>query len=130
MPGYNRTLRRVSSNGIRPHGRESPGYGLILSFCALSSAWLGFAELGLDAVESGDLEKPATHLESAMGVPSPITPPTEKLPEARLDSWKEIAAYLGRDVTTVQRWEKREGMPVHRHIHDKRGSVYALQAEL
>ena len=120
----------MSSNGIRPHGRESPGYGLILSFCVLSSAWLGFAELGLDAVESGDLEEPATHLESAMGEPSPITPPTEKLPEARLDSWKEIAAYLGRDVTTVQRWEKREGMPVHRHIHDKRGSVYALQAEL
>ena len=41
----------------------------------------------------------------------------------RLDSWKEIAAYLKRDVSTVQRWEKREGMPVHRHVHDKLGSV-------
>jgi len=50
--------------------------------------------------------------------------------EGRLDSWKEIAAYLKRDVTTVQRWEKREGMPVHRHLHDKRGSVYALAPEL
>jgi TolB-like protein/Tfp pilus assembly protein PilF len=48
----------------------------------------------------------------------------------RLESWKEIAAYLNRDVTTVQRWEKREGMPVHRHLHDKRGSVYAVPAEL
>src|ERR1700723_899165 len=48
----------------------------------------------------------------------------------RLDSWKEIAAYLNRDVTTVQRWEKREGMPVHRHLHDKLGSVYAWRAEL
>jgi len=48
----------------------------------------------------------------------------------RLDSWKEIAAYLKRDVTTVQRWEKREGMPVHRHLHDKLGSVYAFRAEL
>ena len=48
----------------------------------------------------------------------------------RLDSWKEIAAYLNRDVTTVQRWEKREGMPVYRHVHDKRGSVYAVPAEL
>src|SRR5215469_10601677 len=48
----------------------------------------------------------------------------------RLDSWKEIATYLDRDVTTVQRWEKREGMPVHRHLHDKRGSVYALTKEL
>src|SRR5215471_717790 len=51
-------------------------------------------------------------------------------PEERLDSWKEIAAYLNRDVTTVQRWERREGMPVHRHLHDKRGSVYALRSEL
>ncbi len=48
----------------------------------------------------------------------------------RLESWKEIAAYLNRDVTTVQRWEKRERMPVHRHLHDQRGSVYAVPAEL
>ena len=47
-----------------------------------------------------------------------------------MDSWKEIAAYLNRDVTTVQRWEKREAMPVHRHLHDKVGSVYALGPEL
>jgi Tol biopolymer transport system component len=52
------------------------------------------------------------------------------LPEDRLDSWKEIATYLNRDVTTVQRWEKREGMPVHRHLHDRMGSVYASRAEL
>jgi Tol biopolymer transport system component len=48
----------------------------------------------------------------------------------RLDSWKEIAAYLKRDVKTAQRWEKREGMPVHRHVHDRMGSVYAFRAEL
>jgi Tol biopolymer transport system component len=48
----------------------------------------------------------------------------------RLDSWKKIAVYLKRDITTVQRWEKREGMPVHRHLHDKMGSVYAFQSEL
>jgi TolB-like protein len=48
----------------------------------------------------------------------------------RLDSWKEIAAYLKRDVTTVQRWEKKEGLPVHRQVHDKLGSVYAYTAEL
>ena len=61
---------------------------------------------------------------------SPGAPPSESPSEVRLDSWKEIAAYLNRDVTTVQRWEKREGMPVHRHLHDKRGSVYALGPEL
>jgi len=65
-----------------------------------------------------------------MGEPFSGTPPSERASEDRLDSWKEIAAYLGRDVTTVQRWEKREGMPVHRHVHDKRGSVYALGPEL
>jgi len=51
-------------------------------------------------------------------------------PQKRLDSWKEIAAWLNRDVTTAQRWERREGMPVHRHAHEKRGSVYALTSEL
>jgi Tol biopolymer transport system component len=65
-----------------------------------------------------------------MGEPLPGTPPSVRPPEDRLDSWKEIAAYLNRDVTTVQRWEKREGMPVHRHLHDKMGSVYASRAEL
>src|SRR5882757_7267023 len=68
--------------------------------------------------------------ESAMGEPVPGTQPPTRPSEDRLDSWKEIAAYLERDVTTVQRWEKREGMPVHRHVHDKMGSVYASRVEL
>jgi len=65
-----------------------------------------------------------------MGEPSLGPPPSVKPSGDRLDSWKEIATYLGRDVTTVQRWEKREGMPVRRHQHDKMGSVYASRAEL
>src|SRR5204863_8923560 len=48
----------------------------------------------------------------------------------RLESWKEIAAYLRRDVRTVQRWEKFEQLPVHRLVHKKLGSVYAFKAEL
>ena len=51
-------------------------------------------------------------------------------PADRLDSWKEIAVYLRRDVRTVQRWEKKEGLPVYRHQHDKLGSVFAYQTEL
>jgi hypothetical protein len=51
-------------------------------------------------------------------------------PEGRLDSWKEIAAYLGRGIRTVQRWEREEGLPVHRLAHEKRGSVYARRDEL
>ena len=65
-----------------------------------------------------------------MGEPFPNKTLSETPSERRLDSWKEIATYLGRDVTTVQRWERQEGMPVHRHLHHKRGSVYALSSEL
>ena len=63
------------------------------------------------------------------GRPPGRDPPTRTLQD-KLDSWKAIAAYLKRDVTTVQRWERREGMPVHRHLHDKQGSVYAFCSEL
>jgi Tol biopolymer transport system component len=62
--------------------------------------------------------------------PSGPPRPAGAAPEDRLDSWKEIAAYLKRDVTTVQRWEKRERMPVRRHLHGKLGSVYAFRSEL
>lgn len=48
----------------------------------------------------------------------------------RLDSWKEVAAYLKRGARTVQRWEREEGLPVHRLQHDKLGSVYAFKSEL
>jgi len=47
----------------------------------------------------------------------------------RLDSWKEIAAYLKRDERTVRRWEK-EGLPVRRHTHKKQASVYAYKPEI
>jgi TolB-like protein len=47
-----------------------------------------------------------------------------------LDSWKEIASYLKRDVRTVQRWEKAAGLPVHRLRIGKSGGVYALKSEL
>lgn len=47
-----------------------------------------------------------------------------------LHSWKEIAAYLRRDVRTVQRWEKTEGLPVHRLWHKRLGSVFASKSEL
>ena len=48
----------------------------------------------------------------------------------RLDSWKEIAAHFRRDARTVRRWERTEGLPVHRHLHHVRGSVYAFPDEL
>jgi adenylate cyclase len=51
-------------------------------------------------------------------------------PDDRLDSWKEIAAYLKRGVRTVRRWEHDEGLPVHRHLHRVQGSVYAFRSEI
>jgi dipeptidyl aminopeptidase/acylaminoacyl peptidase len=57
-------------------------------------------------------------------------PSSASSPASRLDSWKEIAAYLRRDVTTVRRWEKREGLPVYRHLHERRESVYAYASEI
>src|SRR3954467_12673644 len=58
-------------------------------------------------------------------------PPGSGAPlDGRLDSWKEIAAYLGRGIRTVQRWEREEGLPVHRLAHEKRGSIYARREEL
>jgi hypothetical protein len=47
-----------------------------------------------------------------------------------LDSWKEIAAYLNRNVRTVQRWEKTEGLPVHRHRHERACSIRACKEEI
>ncbi len=57
------------------------------------------------------------------------SPPTPHA-EDRLDSWKEIAAYLRRGVRTVRRWEKGEGLPVHRHLHKRLGTVYAYKPEI
>jgi hypothetical protein len=48
----------------------------------------------------------------------------------RLESWKEIATYLNRGVSTVQRWEREEGLPAHRQHHDSLGSIYAYKHEL
>jgi len=50
-------------------------------------------------------------------------------PGDRLDSWKEIAAHLRRDESTVRRWEK-SGLPVHRHRHKSRAAVFAYRSEL
>jgi TolB-like protein/Tfp pilus assembly protein PilF len=48
----------------------------------------------------------------------------------RLDSWKEIAAYLKRSLRTVQLWEEQESLPIHRLPHKALASVYAHKAEL
>jgi TolB-like protein len=50
--------------------------------------------------------------------------------DRRLDSWKEIAAFFGRDERTVRRWEKDSALPVHRIPGGAKGRVFAYQREL
>jgi TolB-like protein/Tfp pilus assembly protein PilF len=66
-----------------------------------------------------------------MSVDKPQPPPERREPPAseRLDSWKEIAAYLKRDESTARRWE-REGLPVHRHAHKKKATICAYTSEI
>ena len=56
-------------------------------------------------------------------------PAASDSPRDRLDSWKEIAAYLHYSERTVRRWET-EGLPVHRHAHKKKAAIYAYKAEI
>src|SRR6204780_5566563 len=54
----------------------------------------------------------------------------EPLAGKRLDSWKEIAAFLGRAERTVKRWETERGLPVHRVPGSGRSAVFAYSDEL
>jgi tetratricopeptide (TPR) repeat protein len=65
-----------------------------------------------------------------MGAPHPKPEPATQRDAVRLESWKEIAAYLRRTIRTAQRWERDEGLPLHRHGHEQRDSVYAIAPEL
>ena len=68
---------------------------------------------------------------SANGAPiDPHGLAESRLHDRKLVSWKEIAVHLGREIRTVQRWEKTEGLPVRRHEHQKRSTVYAYAGEL
>jgi len=51
-------------------------------------------------------------------------------PQKTLESWKQIAAYLDRSERTVRRWEANEGLPVHRHEHEKQDTVFAYRHEI
>jgi hypothetical protein len=48
----------------------------------------------------------------------------------RLNSWKEICAYLNRDISTLRRWEEKEGLPIRRERQKSKAAVYAYKSEL
>ena len=56
--------------------------------------------------------------------------PERNTPQKTLESWKLIAAYLGRSERTVRRWETTEGLPVHRREHEKQDTVFAYKHEI
>ena len=47
-----------------------------------------------------------------------------------LESWKEIAAHLRRNVRTCQLWERAHGLPVHRLDGSPKARVFAYPIEL
>ena len=47
-----------------------------------------------------------------------------------LNPGRRLPAYLNRSVRTLHRWEKEEGLPVHRQLHKELGSVFAYKSEL
>lgn len=50
--------------------------------------------------------------------------------QAVLNSWKEIAEYVGRGVRTLQRWEQFYSFPVHRPAGNHKSAVFAVPAEV
>lgn len=50
--------------------------------------------------------------------------------ERRLNGWKAIAGFFGRDRTTVARWAKERGLPIHQIPGGKQKSVFAFEHEL
>jgi hypothetical protein len=47
-----------------------------------------------------------------------------------LSGWKDIAKYTGKGVRTIQRWEKRFGLPVRRPSCEGRIAIIALPNEI
>jgi hypothetical protein len=48
----------------------------------------------------------------------------------KLETWKAIASYVGRDIRTVMRWEKDRSFPVHWIPGGGRRAVYAYRNEI
>jgi hypothetical protein len=83
---------------------------------------------GGDHRASYDSENPAENPDAIVRAPQLVRP--VPIHSGVLNSWKEIATYLGRGVRTVQRWEAELQLPVHRPRGKNRSAVMAFRAEL
>jgi predicted DNA-binding transcriptional regulator AlpA len=50
--------------------------------------------------------------------------------KAVLNSWKEVAQYVGRSTRTLQRWERELGFPIHRPQGKQRSAIVAIPDEI
>ena len=49
----------------------------------------------------------------------------------RLDSWKEIASYIRRDISTCMKWEKELKLPIFRvNKKSPRSPVFAFKSDI
>jgi hypothetical protein len=86
-------------------------------------------ELPLDQRATYPSENPASNQDRA-SEGRQLLPSTIPIKPGVLNSWKEIAAYLGRGVRTVQRWESELHLPIRRPRGRGRSGVLALREEL
>ena len=66
-------------------------------------------------------------------VPQPLyfrLPHRQQQVDGFLNSWKEIARFVGISVRTVQRWERYAGLPVHRPAGKLRSPIVAIPEEV
>jgi len=89
------------------------------------------AQIAIYYVRLASLRQETRHAASGHDVPLPLMAAhRDPLSDKRLDSWKEIAAFLGRAERTVKRWETERGLPVRRVPGSGRGGVFAYSNEL
>src|ERR1700685_322211 len=82
------------------------------------------------ALPGNGQQRPALDLTGHPGHYRMSDSPARHTTDHRLDSWKEIAVFFGRDERTVRRWEKERGLPAHRVPGGGRGGVFAYTDEL
>lgn len=59
-----------------------------------------------------------------------VTSTRVAVPNDRIEGWKSIGAYFGRDRTTAIRWARERNLPIHRMPGGKTGTIFALRHEL
>ncbi|HEY3637177.1 MAG TPA: tetratricopeptide repeat protein [Rhizomicrobium sp.] len=60
-------------------------------------------------------------------MPAASDPPSQN---RRLGSWKEVAAFFESDESTVRRWERERGLPIHRVPGGRGAKIFAYTEEL